>query len=94
MSNEQVPAYLAICCKCGKANMMVVDDGKHPKDTAKTVAESVRRGDAVTRTTVGACRTAPLCDCRARREEARKAAALAAKANETGPLFAAPKEQR
>ena len=45
-------AYIGICQKCGAAYFAAVIDPRWTKDTAKQVAQVIRRGDAIERISV------------------------------------------
>ena len=61
--NDDYPAYIAKCPKCGNLIMMTVDEPQMRDDNAKEIAACVRAGYTIERTTVGLARNAELCGC-------------------------------
>lgn len=56
---DQTPCYVARCrCGCGRVVFASVDDGKHPKETAKSVGAMIRKGYHIERMTVAEVRNA------------------------------------
>lgn len=60
MNNDTTPAYIARCkCGCGGIVFAVVDNSDHARNVAANVAEAIRDGYAVERSTVEVVRTEP-----------------------------------
>jgi len=58
-SRDATPCYVARClCGCKRLVFASVDDGVHPKETAKTVAQMIRKGYVIERMTVSEVRAA------------------------------------
>lgn len=55
-NTETTPAYTARCPNCGVVIGAAVSDGEHLEDTANTLADWVRDGLVIERTTVGEAR--------------------------------------
>lgn len=65
---EATPAYISRCRKCNRVTGATVDDNSHLEDIAKFVADEIRAGGIIERTTVGDARslfgTYAVCTCR------------------------------
>lgn len=62
------PAYIARCkCGCGAIVFAAVDDPRHADDVARDVAECIRDGYTIERSTVGVVRTEPF-GCQAKKK--------------------------
>jgi hypothetical protein len=61
---ESVPCYVARCkCGCGHLIYASVDDGTTPKETARSVAQMIRKGYHIERMTVGEVRRSTFAAC-------------------------------
>lgn len=59
-TTDTTPAYIARCkCGCGGICLAVVDNPDHAKNVAADVAEAIRDGYAVERSTVEVVRSEP-----------------------------------
>lgn len=59
-ADADFPCYIGRCtCGCGRMTLAVVDDPDYKKETAKAIAEAIRDGMAIERTTVGVVRAGP-----------------------------------